>query len=110
MSVALDVTLDDVRGEYCAPNFDAEIRRIEKAVGQRILLLDDDMTIVFAVEEDGPEFAKCFLRGGFRTEERIADPKSYGARGVIGAQKKALIMSVGLTLKSGVIDLLVENL
>jgi len=68
------------------------------------------MLVGFTVEENCPEFAQGTRGAGLGAEECVANPKRERANGVIGPQKEALIMPLGLTLKSGVIDLSVEGL
>ena len=73
-------------------------------------MFDRNMLIVFAVEEDRPQLTQGFLGGAPGTEDCVADPESERPRGVIGSQKETFIVPPGLTMKAGVIDLLVEGL
>ena len=102
---SLDAAAELVRVELRAADPDIERRRAEDAVADGKFLLQGQMPICFAIEEDGPEFANGIPGLRLRIEERVTDPESQRPRRMVGALKEALVVPLGLAPVAGEVDL-----
>ena len=110
MSPTIDRSIETIWQQRRVANVHSKRQDIEVAAREPVFLLRGDVKILLSIEINRPEFADCIAGVCLGTEDRVADPECLRAMRVVCAQKKALVVTLGLAAIASEVHFLRECL